>query len=811
MKLSLLRGRNSVAIMSFTLLSSLIGKPVFALPGETGGCTAPPEGVKAANNGPLTCNFTRATLTGTSTTPGTTFTWAGTGNVAGFTASGASVTVTAPGLYILTATNPSTGCTTTASTTVIQTLTIPTGVTASHVGALTCSNNNVPLSGSSTSVLTDTYAWTGPNGFTAQGTSATANAPGVYTITATYTPTGCTASASTTVSRILTAPGNVTAVASSSLNCTHASVTLIGSSNNSGATYTWTGPDGFAASGSSVTTNTVGTYTLTAANSSSAPGCTAATTITVVQDLTAPSGVAATASGTLGCTNSVTLTGTSAASGDNFTWAGPSGFSATGATATATVPGTYTVTAINTSSGCTATASTTVTQNTTGPASPLVTSNPVNALLTCSTSSIGFTASSSALGATYSWTGPNGFTATGQTTTVMAPGTYTVTATDSTTGCSSTSSAVVTQDTARPSSVITNSVPANSQLTCSISNVVLTGSSTTAGVTYSWTGPSGFTANTASATVTIPGNYTVTAINRNNGCTTSVTAPTVTQNTTVPGGVSASVADRLTCNTLSVKISGSSTTTGVTYAWAGPNGFTSALKETFVSVGGVYTLTATDPSNGCSFSRQITVQADQVHPGGVNISSDGSLSCTVGNVTLTGGSSTPNVDYTWTGPNGFFDPEQITSVTDSGTYLLTVHSSSNGCNTTASIVVTADFTGCSAVIRKATNGHAATLDVSGGSATGLSSGLIYKVYPNPASSTAFVELQVPGSDHVSVEVYNGVGVRERILFDGNVEAGAPYRWALDAGSLSAGVHYCMIRTKNKVYVSKLLITPGRRA
>ena len=282
-----------------------------------------------------------------------------------------------------------------------------------------------------------------------------------------------------------------------------------------------------------------------------------------------------------------------------------------------------------------------------------------------------------------------------------------------------------------------------------------------------------------------------------------MTAPAVTQNTTLPDAVSASVSDKLTCRTTSVKLSGGSNTANVTYAWSGPDGFTSNSKETFVSAGGVYTLTATDPANGCSYSRPITVQADQVHPTGVTVSSDGTLSCSIGSVTLTGGSGTPGVNYTWTGPNGFFDPEQITSVVDSGTYLLTVNNPSNGCNTLATITVTADFTECSAVIRKTASGHAASLDASDGSATGISA-LTYKVYPNPARSVAFIELNAPAGGHLSVEIYNNIGVREKILFDGNVEAGTPYRWTLDASRLTAGIHYCMIRTNNKVYVSKLL-------
>ena len=601
-------------------------------------------------------------------------------------------------------------------------------------------------------------------------------------------------------------PVNATATAGGILSCINSSVVLNGSSSASGVTYSWTGPGGFTNVAQNPSVSTAGIYTLKVTNSTT--GCTATDTANVLQNITAPAQPAIASNNSallLTCANtSISLTASSSTTGVNFSWAGPNGFAASTASISVTNPGAYHVTATDPTNGCASNNSSNITQNITPPANLAMVSNPVNALLTCSTSNIGFTASSSAAGANYSWTGPNGFTATGITTNVTNPGTYTVRATDPLNGCTSTSTAIVTQDTVRPTVVATSSVPANGLLTCSNTSVVLSCSSSTTGVTYSWSGPIGYTASGMSATVTTPGNYTVTVTNPSNGCFTSATAAAVTQNTNVPEAVNTSVADKLTCRTTSVKISGGSTTTGVTYAWSGPGGFTSTSKETYVSVGGVYTLTATDPSNGCSFSRPITVQADQVHPMGVTVSSDGSLSCTIGSVNLTGGSSTPNVGYTWTGPNGFFDPEQITSVADSGTYLLTVNNPGNGCNTTATITVTADFTECSAVMRKATNGQAAALNADGSAAA--ISGLTYKVYPNPASSTAIVELNAPASDHVSVEVYNGAGVREKILFDGNVEAGTPYRWTLNAGSISTGIHYCMIRTSNKVYVSKLLIT-----
>jgi hypothetical protein len=379
---------------------------------------------------------------------------------------------------------------------------------------------------------------------------------------------------------------------------------------------------------------------------------------------------------------------------------------------------------------------------------------------------------------------------------------------DPTNGCTSTSSAIVTQDTTHPAAATTSSVPANGLLSCTNTSVLLTGSSSTSGVTYSWTGPNGFTASTASATATSAGNYTVTVTNPTNGCATSVTAPAITQNTTVPGGVSATVNQKLTCNNASVTLTGNSTTSGVTYAWTGPNNFASSSRVTTTTAGGVYSLKATDPTNGCSFTTTITVQADVTPPQGVTATSDGSLTCTVGQVNLTGGSTTTGVNYSWTGPNGFFDPEQVTAVTDSGTYTLLVSNPANGCTKTATITVTADFTQCSAVVAKATTGHSSSLDMSTGSTSGAA-GLTYKVYPNPVSTSAFVDLNSPERTHVSVEVYNTVGVREQVLFDGTVEAGTPYKWRLDASRLTAGIHYCIIRTKNKVYTSKLLISGER--
>ena len=770
---------------------------------------ATPTTTPNPSNATLTCATNFVTLSGSSSTSGVTYAWTGPNN---FNVASSSANAFSAGTYTLTATIASTGCKSTANVTVIQNTTPPQLSPISPSAAtLTCSSPSATLTGSS-STTGVTYSWAGPNSFTGTGTTAVATTQGSYILTVTDPTNGCTNTTTAAISQNFTPPAQVTAFNNGPLTCAITSVTLTGNSQTAGVTYAWTGPNNFTASGATATTGVAGTYTLTVTNPVN--GCTTITNTVVAQNTTTPAGLAIasnTGATLLTCTSpSITLTAsTTATSGITFNWAGPGNFTSSAASISATSPGTYLVTATNSSNGCTASTSADVTQNTTPPASPLLTSNPLNALLSCTTTSIALNANSSNPNVGYTWTGPGGFTFNGMTTSVNVPGTYTVTATDPANGCRSTSSAVVTEDTTHPTLVATSSLPANSLLTCTNTSVIITASSGTSGVTYGWTGPNGFTANGISATVTTPGNYTVTVTNPNNGCSTSVTASTVTQNTNVPNAVSATVSNKLTCSASSATLRGSSSTTGVSYTWTGPNNFTASTQITNVSAGGTYTLTATDPANGCTFSAPITVQVDKTAPQGVTATSDGNLSCTVGSVTLSGNSTTTGVTYSWAGPNGFIDPEKVVSAVDSGTYFLTVNNPANGCTAVASVTVTADFTECSMIAPKQTIGHAASLNNASTGNTAAGSGLIYKVYPNPVNTTAFVNLTSPERKHVSVEIYNSVGIREKVLFDGTVEAGIPYQWTLDASRFAAGIHYCIIRTNNKSYTSKLLISSGR--
>ncbi len=304
--------------------------------------------------------------------------------------------------------------------------------------------------------------------------------------------------------------------------------------------------------------------------------------------------------------------------------------------------------------------------------------------------------------------------------------------------------------------------------------------------------------------MTVPGSYVVTVTNPHNGCSSAAAASAVTQNIDQPVGVAANASNTLSCLTPNVTITGKSTTTGATYSWTGPGGFTSSAKAPSVTVGGAYVLTVTNPANGCTASMNLTVIADTAVPKGVTAANSGPLTCTVTTVTLTGNSSTSNVSYSWFGPNGFFDPEQIsTAATDSGTYTLSVTSNTNGCITNATTYVSQDLSACSSVARALTTGKSAVFSSAPDSLS--TTPFTYKVYPNPVSTVGYIEFKSGTSSQVSVELYNTLGVREQVLFQNTVEANQSYKLTLRPSELGAGMHYCMIRVDNKVYTSKLLV------
>ncbi|MBL7815790.1 MAG: hypothetical protein JNL70_12320 [Saprospiraceae bacterium] len=613
--------------------------------------------VTAANTGPF-CAGSTISLTSTGASGSATYAWTGPNS---FTSTAQNPTVNSAsslksGVYTVIVTDG--GCKDTATTTVVVNT-----VTATAGGAGVCAGETINLTASGGT----SYAWSGPNGFTstAQNPSvspAVAASAGTYTVTVTGSG-GCTSTASVTVavnSASATATGGGTV-------CTGSTISL---SATGGGTYAWSGPNNFASSLANPTvTNATslneGTYTVTV---TAANGCkaTASTSATIsIPTATATSNAPVCAGGTI----NLTATG-----GGTYSWSGPNSFTSNSATpsvlsATTAKAGTYTVTVTN-ANGCSTTASTNVSVTT------------VSATASATNTCVGGSISLSATGGTsYAWSGPNSFTNTTQNPTIAPAtaanaGTYTVTVTNA--GCSATATATVSVANAPTASVAVSPI-------CAGGSIQLAASS--GGVSYAWSGPNGYTSTQQNpvispATTAYNGTYTVT-MTGSSGCsgTANVSVTVNALPTATAGAVSNAVC---VGNTINLNSSG-----GGTYAWSGPNGFTSSVQSPTIANAtsvnaGTYTVTVTSAA-GCTSTASTTIT---INTASATASTSTPIICEGSNISL---SATGGGTYSWSGPNAFTSSSATPSLTAataaaSGVYTVTV--TSNGCTATATTAVT---------------------------------------------------------------------------------------------------------------------------
>ncbi|MBP6573211.1 MAG: hypothetical protein KA230_02070 [Flavobacteriales bacterium] len=590
-----------------------------------------------AVGGTLTCNTPNGiVLNGGSTTLGVGFSWTGPN---GFTSGDEDPTVTEPGLYVLTVTNPANGCSNTAQASVGQDIALP-GASAQG-GVIDCINASVMLMGSGNG----TFSWTGPNGFTSGDQNPTVSEAGTYVLAVTGA-NGCTSMAQADVTLDNAAPG--AQATGSVLTCAITSVQLSGNGNGS---FAWTGPNAFTSGDQNPTVSEAGTYVLTVTG---ANGCTSMAQADVTLDNATP-GAQATG-GVLTCANtSVQLNGSGNGS---FSWTGPNGFTSGDQNPTVTVAGTYELT-VTGANGCVSIAQADVTEDGGVPGA-----QATGGTLTCSTTSVQLLGGGNG---TFSWTGPNGFTSGDQNPVVSEAGTYVLTVTGAN-GCTSMAQADVTLDNATPGAQATGGT-----LTCTITSVQLFG---TGNGTFSWTGPNGFTSNDQNPMVSEAGIYVLTVTGAN-GCTSMAQADVTLDNATPGAQATGGV---LTCSITSVQLLGSG---NGTFSWTGPNGFTSGDQNPSVSEAGTYVLTVTG-ANGCTSMAQADVTFDNATPDAQ--ATGGVLTCTTTSVQLFG---TGNGTFSWTGPNGFTSADQNPTVSEAGNYVLTV-TGANGCTSMAQADVTQD-------------------------------------------------------------------------------------------------------------------------
>jgi large repetitive protein len=203
-----------------------------------------------------------------------------------------------------------------------------------------------------------TYAWSGPNGFTATTKDLDNLAPGEYTVIVTDA-NGCQASTSVTVAQQdsdITVQLTATPTICEAVN---GSITLTVSDGLAPYTYLWSGPDDFTSTSQNLTGLANGTYSVVVTD---ANGCEGTASIEVIKDLTAI-GITAVHTPTLcaASNGTVTLTVSGGATPYTYAWSGPGGFTAATKDLDNLAPGEYTV-IVTDANGCQASTSVTVAQ-----------------------------------------------------------------------------------------------------------------------------------------------------------------------------------------------------------------------------------------------------------------------------------------------------------------------------------------------------------------------------------------------------------------------------------------------------------------
>ncbi|MCB9234633.1 MAG: HYR domain-containing protein [Bacteroidia bacterium] len=219
---------------------------------------------------------------------------------------------------------------------------------------------------------------------------------------------------------------------------------------------------------------------------------------------------------------------------------------------------------------------------------------------------------------TYSWTGPNGYTFSGQDPQNIAAGTYNVTATDQN-GCFVTNSFTLTEPALLNGSSVIPTYACGYNISCNGNSDGSIDYSMTGGCqpySYSWSGPNGFTSSSQDISNLVAGTYTVTTTDAN-GCSLTqsftLTQPAVMQITSLVPSVFAG-GYNIGCNggangKITVNIAGGASCQAYTVTLSGPVSGTQTGGTPRIFTGltaGTYTVTVTD-ANGCTDVSTITL------------------------------------------------------------------------------------------------------------------------------------------------------------------------------------------------------------
>ncbi len=608
-----------------------------------------------------------------------------------------------------------------------------------------CAGQTLTLTATSTA-STPTFNWSGPNSFTYTGggtmtiTGATVAATGVYSVYITdpaYLISSSSATASVTVNPTVAPAVSISASPGTTV-CAGTPVTFTAAPTNGGAApaYQWklngsnTGTNSATLTLSSVANGDVISCVLT----SNAPCLSAATatsnsiTMTVV-----PVPVISSVTGTnptlcFGTDGKITISGLTANTGYTLNY-DKNGTPAGATSVTTNASGQYVITGLSIGTYTNIKVTSTTGNCSSATAGPVNIVNPItvptptagNNGPLCAGNTLNLTSSNTMSGVTYTWTGPNSFTASTQnpsiaTAAVINSGVYTVTAHSQ--GCNSTPANTTVVVHPLPGAVVTVNGPTTF---CSGSNVLLSANTGT-GLSYQWRNGASNIPGAAGSTYTAAttGSYTV-RVTSNNGCVSTSTPPViVTVNPSPVSGIQLMSAANF-CEGNSVVMQATAKGTNYTYQWyRDGNAIGGAINDSYTAtLSGTYTLKTTNDLGCSNMSSGVLITVYPV----INpiITRNGSVL-----------SSTGYIAYQWylnnvpiTGANG-----ATYNITQNGYYQV-LATDANGCTSMSAIAWIQDAANVNNIVKSEE----------------------IKIFPNPASDVIYIKSPV----QLRVAMYNTQG------------------------------------------------------
>ncbi|MBK8967824.1 MAG: gliding motility-associated C-terminal domain-containing protein [Lewinellaceae bacterium] len=241
------------------------------------------------------------------------------------------------------------------------------------------------------------------------------------------------------------------------------------------------------------------------------------------------------------------------------------------------------------------------------------------------------------------------------------------------------------------------------QIDCGTPTLQLDGSGSSTGstISYQWSAANGGNIVSGQGT-TMPvvdqgGDYSLVVLNSENNCMDTATVTVIAD--LDPPVATAAATGTLTCQSPSITLDGTGSSTGPTYTylWTTPDGNLVGGEtglNPVVNQGGTYTLVVTNSANACTGSASVSVAGNQDQPL-ANAGPALTLNCLQAQVQLQGsGSVGPDFQIQWTAtPGGIVsgDDTYTPTVNAAGSYTLVVTNTANGCSSEDVVQISANF------------------------------------------------------------------------------------------------------------------------